>query len=1175
MNDQWVIASQSLAQGHDLLRAGHPKEAIECFYQTLSVTSRTLQTQDLWASAHRALGDAHSMLPDADATGNLDARIRHYRHATEMYTRNTEPRLWAQLQSNLGNAYAVRSEGGRSPNQEKAIDHYLDAIDILTPDAYPLDHVQTAINLSSVLLDRIEGDAAQNQDIAIEILEAARAELSPVRPDHLSLWIRLHRLLGAVHLKHPLDRKQHIAEAVSCFTEALSRFSATASPLLWARLTGSLARALYERSAVDDAGGNDLERAIAHADDALNVCDPTGRPVLNPDDTPGPWSSLVDDLGTFYCARTTGDPVENADRAVQHHKDALTVRSREATPTDWVTTKINLASTLASHPGGDKAQHQEEAIHHYEDALEVCTEDDDRHKWGSIQYNLGRLYSDRWYGNPARNLETARTHLQNALTVRTREELPEKWAMAKSLLASICVKQAKLLPGKHALDVEASDARDRNFVAEALDHYKQALAVYIKEAFPERWARIQVNRAELYLQHPTAANGDPAHQALQCCKRALEVYTPATHPLPWGLAQNNLGQAYQALSDGNHDENWWRAAEAYRQAMSVLTPDRFPFYGLLPVINLAVLQINQENWQDGLDTFREATAWAEQYRRRTSGTDTRDGTQLRLFRLYVKAVLACVRLGRTAEALTFAEQSKGRALADLLAQRDLAPDVPDALKQRYRDVHSQLASLKQSLTAQRSLPDRVIDRRGREEHWKTTEQLEKKHFETRRRFDAVLDEVAAHDETFRLVHDTDPLSFDAIQNLLPDDRTAAVSFLNAGYPLFVFIFTRTSLEPVVVELTREEHDAVAEWIDSYQDLYQLTFKEQVRDELHLSKEMTDTDWKNAWSDYLGSTLADLADRLHLGEILSAIPSSCDRLLIIPHLAFHHVPFAALPVRPSSAANATESDASSLPPLLVDRFPAGIRYAPSLRLLEHTQSRERPSLQRLLTFHPETPDLRFTESEADALDALFPDSIRLDDTRATKAALFEPGRLDRTHVVHFACHGISHPDRPVDSALEYENDGSVERLTLGEIFQLSLPACRLVTLSACETGLVPLHGYGDEYVGLPSGFLFAGSPAVISSLWPVHDVSTAILMMDVYQRLLDQPSGTRSVSRALGDAQRWLRQANRHDIANRIRNSALEARSGARLVEAVNEAAIGRTPPFSSPYHWAGFFTVGD
>ncbi|MBW4496441.1 MAG: CHAT domain-containing protein [Oscillatoria princeps RMCB-10] len=61
-------------------------------------------------------------------------------------------------------------------------------------------------------------------------------------------------------------------------------------------------------------------------------------------------------------------------------------------------------------------------------------------------------------------------------------------------------------------------------------------------------------------------------------------------------------------------------------------------------------------------------------------------------------------------------------------------------------------------------------------------------------------------------------------------------------------------------------------------------------------------------------------------------------------------------------------------------------------------------------------------------------------------------------------------------------------TLGEIFALNLRRCRLVALSACETGLTAFDSRLEEYIGFPTGFLYAGAVSVVCSLWRVSDLS---------------------------------------------------------------------------------------
>ena len=67
----------------------------------------------------------------------------------------------------------------------------------------------------------------------------------------------------------------------------------------------------------------------------------------------------------------------------------------------------------------------------------------------------------------------------------------------------------------------------------------------------------------------------------------------------------------------------------------------------------------------------------------------------------------------------------------------------------------------------------------------------------------------------------------------------------------------------------------------------------------------------------------------------------------------------------------------------------------------------------------------------------------------------------------------------------------------EKFGLDLRNANLVVLSACETGLSKIYG-GDDLVGLSRGFIYAGTPSLLATLWEVDDQSTAILMKKFYE-----------------------------------------------------------------------------
>ena len=162
----------------------------------------------------------------------------------------------------------------------------------------------------------------------------------------------------------------------------------------------------------------------------------------------------------------------------------------------------------------------------------------------------------------------------------------------------------------------------------------------------------------------------------------------------------------------------------------------------------------------------------------------------------------------------------------------------------------------------------------------------------------------------------------------------------------------------------------------------------------------------------------------------------------------------------------------------------------------------------------------------------------------------------------------------------------EPLTLGDIFELRLNQCRLVTLSACETGLIDLKSISDEYIGLPSGFLFAGSSTVVSSLWQVDDLSTSFLMIKFYENLKHRPYLQQGdVAIALKQAQNWLRTLT-HEDCQKFKAQIQEFNPNLgrflrdldpRKLSVVDSFSIDPSEssyPFENPYYWAGFIATG-
>jgi CHAT domain-containing protein len=332
--------------------------------------------------------------------------------------------------------------------------------------------------------------------------------------------------------------------------------------------------------------------------------------------------------------------------------------------------------------------------------------------------------------------------------------------------------------------------------------------------------------------------------------------------------------------------------------------------------------------------------------------------------------------------------------------------------------------------------------------------------------------------------------------------------------------------------------------------------------------------KEEWINQLPNLLQTFADTLHLNDILALIPNTCQRLIIIPHRFLHILPLHALPVNNSPLFKGSRGGSE-----LHDLFPKGVQYAPSCQLLQIAQSFNNSDFNKLFAIQNPTKDLTFTDLEVNIISTLFNQSQIIAKDNATKNAVTSHLKASDSHCHHFSCHGGFNPGNSLDSALLLANK---ELLTLGEIFELNFKKSRLVVLSACETGLIDLNSISDEYIGLPSGFLFAGSPSVVSSLWTVNDLSTSFLMIKFYEILFNANLNI-SVAVALKQAQYWLQDLTIDKLDEflqqyqpQIDKHLVQLRPGQRKIYQKSlERIRERQPyPFANPYYWAGFTATG-
>ncbi|MEA5562758.1 CHAT domain-containing protein, partial [Planktothrix agardhii] len=796
------------------------------------------------------------------------------------------------------------------------------------------------------------------------------------------------------------------------------------------------------------------------------------------------------------------------------------------------------------HIRGERAENLERAIKYYEAALKVYTRTAFPENWAMTQNNLATAYSDRIRGERAENLERAIAFSEAALEVYTRTAFPEKWATTQHNLANAYRNRIR---GERAENLE-----------QAIKYYQAALEVRTRTAFPQDWAMTQNNLANAYGDHIRGERAENLERAIKYYEAALKVYTRTAFPENWAMTQNNLANAYSDRIRGERAENLERAIEFYQSALEVRTRNAFPQNHTETLNNLGLTYQNQSRYytsdpekkqtalQNAYNAFEQALDTVEFLRGEiTSGDEAKRKLNEEYNRIYRGIVEVCLELGNYTAAIEYVDRSKARNLVELIATRDAYPQgvIPPEISQRLQHLRNAIAEEDRRLK-QDPNPDKTHINQMREER----QQL----------------------EPYK------PLHFKQIQALL-DEETAILEWYILPDKFLTFTLTAQTLN--LWTSSEEDLDKLIDWTTQYRNAYyqakealQVAIKAlkaaKTEQEQQKAQELlirAQAQAQDIWQNPLAQRLETLAEILHLPEILQNLSKkfpNCKKLILIPHRYLHLFPLHALPI-PTG-----ESEVKSLQEL----FEQGVTYAPNCQLLQQAQTRHRPNFKRLFAVQNPTKDLSYADLQVETIRRLFPDRRSLQKHNATKAN-FLAKDLRQTHHLFFSCHAGFNLDSPLDSGLQLADD----ILTLGEIIaSLNLSQCSLVTLSACETGQVALDAT-DEYISLSSGFILAGSPSVLVSLWSVDEVSTALLLIKTYETLQNHPG---QLAIALKTAQIWLRDTTVKGFQDWVEKCQLLVGGDwqERLAEffrklGQNEKGVNDRP-YQSPYHWAAFCVVG-
>ncbi|MEB3827388.1 CHAT domain-containing protein [Phormidium sp. CCY1219] len=1091
--------------------------AITAYKIALTVLNRQTLPEEL-AQTKMKLGVAYfSTIGDREK--NIEYAITHLKAALEIHTRDRYPEEWARTLMMLALVYGQRIRGNKAENIEQRIVCYEAALQIYTYQRFPKEWALIHQDLAHAYSNRVQGEAGTNVEKAIVGYQAALQvytyELFPEE------WAETQMRLGLVYASRLQgDKSANLEIAINHFQAALTVYTVTQSPEKWAKVQAALGSAYSHSQCIRGNKSENLEQAIACYEESLTV-----NTLKN---FPYGWGMLQKNLGNAYNDRVQGDKSSNQQKAITYYHSALQIYTRETFPEEWADTQMSLGWVYYSLIRGDLLENLERAIAYFEAALQVYVQPNFYDEWADAQRGLGTVYVSRIRGNKAENLEKAIAFCEAALQVYTRETFPENWRLTQMSLGN-------------AYSIRIGGNKAEN-LEKAITFYEAALQVYTRETYS--WAITQMSLGNVYSLRIQGNKAENMEKAITFCEAALQVYTREGFPYESANTQVSLGETYRNRIRGERAENLERAIYLYQEALRVLTRFSFP-QDHAGTLNRLGLAYQEQSRYYSNDTAKKQTALQNAYTvveqaldtveylrgEITSGDESKRKLNEEWAGLYFSMVEVCLELGRYTEAIEYADRSKARNLTELIATRDAYPggDIPAEVRQRLQQLRQAISEEDRRLK-QDPNPDYAHISQLREE--------------------------------FQAKYPYKPLKFTDIQSLL-DDETVILEWYVLDKKFLTFTLTNQTLK--LWTSSEEDRQNLIDWTVAYIDDYRLN--------------------NSQWRDSLLQRLETLAQILHLDEILHNLRQNfpnCKKLILIPHRFLHLFPLHALPVTTGAGEG-----------LLQDLFPKGVAYAPNCQVLQQAQNRQRPDFNELFAIQNPTQDLDFTDMEVEAIQSLFNPHQVLKHDQAEKAAL-DGETLKNAHCTHFSCHGYFNfedalksalilakseftPPPPTDDPSRYlplEDNKLLDLqkcLTLEDILRLDLTNCRLVTLSACETGITDFTSTSDEYIGLPSGFILAGSPNVVSTLWAVADISTAIFMIQFYQTL--QQSDL-SVVLALRQTQKWLREATVQDLLDWTDSCAAISPERREEMEDMIDSFPLDYKPFESPYYWAAFCAIG-
>jgi CHAT domain-containing protein/Tfp pilus assembly protein PilF len=599
---------------------------------------------------------------------------------------------------------------------------------------------------------------------------------------------------------------------------------------------------------------------------------------------------------------------------------------------------------------------------------------------------------------------------------------------------------------------------------------------------------------------------------------------------------NHLGVAYRSL--GQYE----KAADYFDEALKLrkITGD---YKGIATTLSdMARLERDRGNLVEARQRIEEALAQVEVVRSNVASSKLRTSffALVQQYREFYIDVLMRLNNDKPSEqferaAFNASETGRARSLLQLLSEASskihhgIDPSLLERKQNLIDTIDAKAQSQMQLLGGKHSDEEAETARKEISVLTIELEQLEGRIRERSPQFTALVQPV--------------PLKLDEIQEKILDRDTLLLEYSLGEEKSFVWAVTPDSIKSFVLP-KRDVIEPAARRVYELLTARSISVPKETLEQRRKRLELVDAKYAKA-SATLSQTI--------LGPVAGELKDK--RLLIVSDGVLQYIPFAGLPVpnntralildhevvmAPSASVlgllrqeTANRKPASKMVAVLGDpvfsnddprvtaaRFGHAASVA-KVDSIDALRSASESGLNRLRR-------LRFSRQEADEIARLAGNDPKLEavDFEASRK-LAMSNELDQYRIVHFATHGIInnyHPELSgiVLSLVDAKGQPQNGFLRLYDLYNLKLSA-DLVVLSACQTALGK-EIRGEGLVGLTRGFMYAGAPRVIASLWQIDDRASAEFMKRFYGALLAQKlrpaAALRAAQVSMSEDPRW-------------------------------------------------------